>query len=138
MKYPTPAILLLVVLLAVVLSACSSGSVDSTTYTTATEATTPQVQTTPQPVVETPAVDPVVPSKEPVMCSTTVTTDCYLTFCPFSSEGCPASPYPYTPRPVETTSPSPTPVCVRDSTPLVFVDPFWVDNCGNKYGQVTI
>lgn len=87
-----------------------------------------------------PVTDPVV-APVPVKCSETITEGCFAEFCPSSTTNtvnCPVSPYPYIPRGGVTTEPSPTPVCVRDSTPLVFVDPFWVDNCGNKYGQVTI
>lgn len=114
-KYLIP--LMLVVVFA--LSACG-GCED-----TATVDYTPPVVSTPV-VAQTPAAEPIVTDATPVEA------------CPQSFVGCSPSPYPYTPRPVGTITPDPAPVCVRDTTPLVFVDPFWVDNCGNKYGQVTV
>jgi hypothetical protein len=56
-----------------------------------------------------------------------------ITVCPES--GCAPSPTPLPVRPIVTT-PSPEPICVRDtSIALVLVDGVLTDNCGNKYGQ---
>lgn len=44
-----------------------------------------------------------------------------------------------TPAPIRivTTEPNPTPACIRNAEPLMYVAPFWVDNCGTRYGIVT-
>lgn len=109
-------------ILIALLTACGSCEEESNA------ASDPVVVVTPQPVDE-PPVD------VPVQCSS---LGCPVSFCPFSTAGCPPSPHPYTPNPIKNVPPDATPMCVRDTTPLVFVDPFWVDNCGNKYGQITI
>ena len=122
-KYLIP--LLLVVVLA--LSAC--GSCDYKDTQTDTQVSITEVQ---------PIDNVVSPSSAPEPTPQVVKPDTPVIICPQSSVGCSTGPYPYAPRPVGTITPDPTPVCVRDATPLVFVDPFWVDNCGNKYGQVTV
>lgn len=55
-------------------------------------------------------------------------------YCPESGVNC--LPSPASTRLILVT-PSPEPVCIRDSAPLVYIDGGFTDNCGNKYGQTT-
>ena len=50
---------------------------------------------------------------------------------------CPISPYPVPLVPV-VILPEPEPVCIRNEEPLAYVEPFWVDNCGAKYGATKV
>jgi hypothetical protein len=103
----------------------------------------------PQPPIIAPVAQPVAaPTKpEPVTYCANLQVTC-LDECPWyqpcepiqvcpQSTGCPPSPAQLPPNRIPVTEPNPTPACIRDNTPLVYIAPFWVDNCGNKYGQTS-
>jgi hypothetical protein len=110
---------LITIILATLLAACGDCPPDAVIAP-------PEVVTVavPEPIVtppvSAPVSKPVVP--EPIQA------------CP-QSTGCQPSPAQLPPNRIPVVEPNPTPACVRDNTPLVYIAPFWVDNCGNKYGQ---
>jgi hypothetical protein len=114
---------LLTLVLTAALTACGDGCIDAPTL----PANVVSVVVEPAPVVTTPA--PV------VLCTTEITTNCEILFCPLSI-GCAPSPTP-SPNPPIITTPSPLPTCVRNADQLVLIDGVLTDNCGNKYGATT-
>ena len=125
--------LFLALTIALTLTACGDCLPDAVIGSADTAITAPVTTPTPTPV-QTPAPVPVavpVPVPAPALAPTPTP----ITFCPESSTViCPVSPYPVPLIPIVVIDPDPTPVCVRNAEPLVYIEPFWVDNCGARYG----
>lgn len=134
--------LALALTIALTLTACGDCLPDPVIGSADTAITAPVTTPTPYPV-QTPEPTPVAvpmpilaptpaPAPAPVVISG-------ITFCPESSTViCPVSPYPVPLVPIVVIDPDPAPVCVRNSEPLVYIEPFWVDNCGAKYGATLL
>jgi hypothetical protein len=147
---------LITIILATLLAACGDCPPDAViappevvTVAAPEPIVTPPVAEKPQPPVITPVVEPIAsPTKpEPVTYCANLQVTC-LDECPWyrpcepiqvcpQSTGCPPSPAQLPPSRIPVVEPNPTPACIRDNTPLVYIAPFWVDNCGNKYGQTS-
>lgn len=86
--------------------------------------------------VVAPAPAPTPPPAPTVICTTEITTNCEILFCPQAgTTACPPSPKPVPRQPVVVTPTPPT--CIRDDAPLVLVEGVLTDNCGSKYGTAT-
>jgi len=119
---------LITIILAALLAACGDCPPDAVIAP-------PEVVTVaaPEPIVTTPVAAPQPPVIAPVAQPVTPEP---IQACP-QSTGCLPSPAQLPPNRIPVVEPNPTSACVRDNTPLVYIAPFWVDNCGNKYGQTS-
>ena len=112
---------LITITLAALLTACGSGTIETTEAVVKSDVVTLEPLKVEAPTVVTP--EPAIVKPEPV-----------VTVCA-ESNGCEPSPVALPVRNVTIIEDN-QPVCVRDSAPLVMIDGVLTDNCGNKYGNM--
>jgi hypothetical protein len=123
----------LYILLALSLAACAGGDCEPQAVVSPAADVVTASPATPAHPAKPPTLTPA-PAPAPAPLPTPTPEP--ITACPQNSTACAPSPVQVPVRPIVTT-PSPAPTCVRNADPLVYIDPFWVDNCGNKYSTPT-